>query len=116
MSREFITNDLKQKTLNSINNRAEEAYQKMQEKREAYEFAMKKFSIFKQKREVALTKFKAQKGTYTEDEAKMRYKNIDRQTSDYEINTDVLRESLRRDISFCAKMNNSAFIANSILS
>lgn len=112
----FAAGGLKQKTLEKINAQAENAYQKMQEKMALYNAAMKKYSIFKEAKEKAFSFFKSYEGTGREQEYKNKYQNAQKSLFDAELDSDILRDSVRSSISFCTKMNESAFIANSILS
>ncbi|HNW25617.1 MAG TPA: hypothetical protein PLG15_03210 [Candidatus Gastranaerophilaceae bacterium] len=112
---DFVTNDLKQRTLESINNQAEDARQKMYEKRTIYEASMKKYGIFSELKEKAFTIFQSYKNTSKEEEFKTKYQNAQKSLFEAESDSDILRDSLRSSISFCSKMNESAFIANSIL-
>ncbi len=113
---DFVTNDLKQRTLENVKNQAENAHQKMQEKMELYEASMKKYINFKEAKQRAFAIFKAYEGTGKEQEYKNIYYSAQKSLFDAESDSDILRDSARNSISFCAKMNESVFIANSILS
>lgn len=116
-----ITTDLKSKVLTEINGTADDAYQKMQDKRAEYEAAMKQLSIFDNAMDNAYSEFKAaqfrcsNKNDSTLLTAQSKYYSSRNTYSNQNINVEVLRASLNSDISYCSKMNNSAFIANSIL-
>lgn len=115
MTAGFVTNDLKQRTLDSINEQADNAYQKMLEKKEIYQKAMKTYNIFKNQKEIAFRTMLENRGTSRQEETRIKYQTVAKSLFEAESDSDILRDSLRNSISFCSKMTESAFIANSIL-
>lgn len=109
--------NLKQRVLDDINSQESSAYQKVQEKKEQYEAAKKALSVFQDKLSKAKANFMSAQKNKSSDASWLKARFEDAQTqADYaDIDVSVFRSSLQGSLSYYSKINNQAFMANSIL-
>ncbi len=117
------SNLFKEKVVSEINETADEAYNKMLEKKAEYEASKGIFNQLSEKKSIAYKKYKSaqlnnKESNYSSmlSDSKSSYESLSSQCFNASIDTDVLLWSLKNSISYSGKMNNSASIANSILS
>lgn len=122
MALEARAAEFQTKVLGSINETADNANQRMQEKKAQYDAAKQQESCWDELRQNAQSKYEDLMYQYRNgknptglQEAKSRYDSIMSGYCNATINADVLGDSYSRSISYCSKMNNSASIANAIL-
>lgn len=113
--------DFQNKALSSITTTADNAEQQMLAKKAEYEAAMLQEEICNNLRHKAEVSYKDAKRKYELGQdasgfqtAKAQYNSIMSQYTTASNNSDILRFSLQDSISYSAKMNNCAMIANSM--
>lgn len=111
---DYTQNPIKEKILEDVNQREENAHERMLQKQEQYNAALKKLNIFQEKKYYAERKTKPYFGL-VDYSAKCEYNKIAALTSSCEIDASVLRDSLQSSIFYYGKTSLSAYMANSVL-
>ena len=107
-------NPLKEKVLNDLTTREETAHERVLEKQQQYNVAMKKLNIFQEKKYYAEKKARPINGKENSWD-KAQYNEIASQAFGCEVDADVLRGSLQSNLSYYSKTSQSVFMANAML-
>jgi len=114
IKKDIITNPMKERVLASIQDSADNAQLKVEEKQLRYATAMKRLNIFQNKKHFSLSKLNYNKNP-NDPKAQAEYKSLSGQEFDFELEVDVSRYSLQNSLSYSGKMNQSVFMANAML-
>ena len=109
-----INTDMHTRVLADVNQREQEAYKEVLEKRERYENAMSLFTRIQNKLNQARLALESSNQSGKSD-AQSAYNKLYKQSQNADIDVSVFRSSLLSSASYHRKVNNSAMLANSIL-
>jgi len=114
IKKDTITNPMKERVLASVQDSADSAQQKVEEKQVRYAAAMKQLNIFQNKKQYTLSKLNYNNNP-KDPKVQAEYKLLDKQEFEYGLEADISRFSLQSSLSFSGKMNQSLFMANAML-
>lgn len=110
-AKDYVQNPIKENVLSDLKQSAESAQEKVEEKQALYAAAMKKLNIFQEKKHYAESVLRSNSSRQN----KAKYSTLSAQVFNAELDADILRGSLQSSLSYSAKMNQSIFVANSML-
>ena len=113
LPKDTVSNPIKENVFESIKDSADRAAVEVQKKQERHSLALKNLNIFQNKKYFALAKLN--NSNPKDKKVQAEYKLLDEQEFSYELESDISLFSLQNSLSHSSKMNQSLFMANSLL-